>query len=68
MKNLGLNPNQHELESIIDDVDQIGNGEINFDDFCDVMKRVNANKQTWNEMVQECFRIFDRVSRVRQIL
>lgn len=62
MKNLGMNPNEQELESIIDDVDQMGNGEISFDDFCDVMKRVNAKKRTWNEVVRECFHVFDRVS------
>uniref|UniRef100_A0A183TX41 Calmodulin n=1 Tax=Toxocara canis TaxID=6265 RepID=A0A183TX41_TOXCA len=60
MKNLGLEPQQDELEQIIEEVDQIGNHEIDFDEFCDVMKRLNAKKRSWNEVVRECFAVFDR--------
>ncbi|VDK21956.1 unnamed protein product, partial [Anisakis simplex] len=60
MKNLGLEPQQDELEQIIEEVDQIGNHEIDFDEFCDVMKRLNAKKRSWNEVVRECFTVFDR--------
>lgn len=63
MKNLGLDPNQKDLETIIQEVDQDGNGEIDFDEFCAVMKRLSAKKRTWNEIVRECFEVFDRVGR-----
>ncbi|VDK18548.1 unnamed protein product [Anisakis simplex] len=39
---------------------EIGNHEIDFDEFCDVMKRLNAKKRSWNEVVRECFTVFDR--------
>uniref|UniRef100_F1LB89 Calcium-binding protein n=1 Tax=Ascaris suum TaxID=6253 RepID=F1LB89_ASCSU len=60
MKNLGLEPQPGELEQIIEEVDQIGNHEIDFDEFCDVMKRLNAKKSSWNEVIRECFAVFDR--------
>uniref|UniRef100_A0A0N4U4F0 Calmodulin n=1 Tax=Dracunculus medinensis TaxID=318479 RepID=A0A0N4U4F0_DRAME len=60
MKNFGLEAKRDELELIIEEVDQIGNHEIDFHEFCDVMKRMNAKKRSWNEIVRECFAVFDR--------
>jgi Ca2+-binding EF-hand superfamily protein len=65
MKNLGLDPHHDELEMIIDEVDHVGNHEIDFADFCGVMKRLNAKKKSWSDVVKECFVVFDRVSYFR---
>ncbi|MFH4981972.1 hypothetical protein AB6A40_008681 [Gnathostoma spinigerum] len=62
MRNLGIEPMQGELEEIIEEADQIGNHEIDFNEFCDVMKRLNAKQRSWNEVTRECFAVFDRVS------
>ncbi|CAJ0582791.1 unnamed protein product, partial [Mesorhabditis spiculigera] len=40
MRNLGLEQTREELDRIIDEVDQRGNHEIDFDEFCDVMRRL----------------------------
>ncbi|VDN49981.1 unnamed protein product [Gongylonema pulchrum] len=61
MRNLGLEPQKNELEQIIEEVDQMGNHEIDFHEFCDVMKRMNDKKNSWNDVVRECFAVFDRV-------
>ncbi|VDN31138.1 unnamed protein product, partial [Gongylonema pulchrum] len=60
MRNLGLEPQKNELEQIIEEVDQMGNHEIDFHEFCDVMKRMNDKKNSWNDVVRECFAVFDR--------
>ncbi|VDM98807.1 unnamed protein product [Thelazia callipaeda] len=60
MRNLGLQPEKNELEQIIEEVDQMGNHEIDFHEFCDVMKRMSDKKNSWNDVVRECFAVFDR--------
>uniref|UniRef100_A0A914RN88 EF-hand domain-containing protein n=1 Tax=Parascaris equorum TaxID=6256 RepID=A0A914RN88_PAREQ len=42
-------------EEELQEYHQIGNHEIDFDEFCDVMKRLNAKKCSWNEVIRECF-------------
>uniref|UniRef100_A0A915Q0B7 EF-hand domain-containing protein n=1 Tax=Setaria digitata TaxID=48799 RepID=A0A915Q0B7_9BILA len=60
MRNLGLEPQKNELEQIIEEVDQMGNHEIDFHEFCDVMKRMSDKQNSWNDVIRECFAVFDR--------
>ncbi|PAV58485.1 hypothetical protein WR25_09494 [Diploscapter pachys] len=60
IKNLGLEQTRDELDKIIDEVDQRGNHQIDFDEFCVVMRRLYMKKSSWNEVVRECFNVFDR--------
>ncbi|GMS78836.1 hypothetical protein PENTCL1PPCAC_1011, partial [Pristionchus entomophagus] len=60
MRNLGLEQTRDELDKIIDEVDQRGNHEIDFDEFCEVMRRLYEKKSSWNEVIQQCFAVFDR--------
>ncbi|CAI5452859.1 unnamed protein product [Caenorhabditis angaria] len=60
IKNLGLEQTRDELYKIIDEVDQRGNHQIDFDEFCVVMRRLTMKKSSWNEVVKECFTVFDR--------
>ncbi|TKR69919.1 hypothetical protein L596_022008 [Steinernema carpocapsae] len=60
MQNLGLDPKPEDLERIIAEVDQIGNHEIDFDEFCEVMNKLNQKQNGWNQVVRECFEVFDR--------
>uniref|UniRef100_A0A1I7VRM1 EF hand family protein n=1 Tax=Loa loa TaxID=7209 RepID=A0A1I7VRM1_LOALO len=60
MRNLGLEPQKNELEQIIEEVDQMGNHEIDFHEFCDVMKRMSEKQNSWNDVTRECFAVFDR--------
>ncbi|GMR56538.1 hypothetical protein PMAYCL1PPCAC_26733, partial [Pristionchus mayeri] len=60
MRNLGLKQTKEELNKIIDEVDQRGNHEIDFDEFCEVMRRLYEKKSSWNDVIQQCFSVFDR--------
>ncbi|GMR56536.1 hypothetical protein PMAYCL1PPCAC_26731, partial [Pristionchus mayeri] len=60
MRNLGLEQTKEELNKIIDEVDQRGNHEIDFDEFCEVMRRLYEKKSSWNDVIQQCFSVFDR--------
>lgn len=40
----------------------MGNHEIDFHEFCDVMKRMSEKQNSWNDVIRECFAVFDRVS------
>ncbi|GMS79084.1 hypothetical protein PENTCL1PPCAC_1259 [Pristionchus entomophagus] len=60
MTNLGLEQTTDELNKIIDEVDQRGNHEIDFDEFCEVMRRLYEKKTSWNDVIQQCFSVFDR--------
>ncbi|PIO74893.1 EF hand [Teladorsagia circumcincta] len=60
IRNLGLEQTRDELDKIIDEVDQRGNHQIDFDEFCVVMRRLYMKKRSWNEVVKECFSVFDR--------
>ncbi|KAF8354531.1 hypothetical protein PRIPAC_96154 [Pristionchus pacificus] len=60
MKNLDLEITRDELDKIIDEVDQRGNHVIDFDEFCEVIHRLYEKKSSWNEVIQQCFAVFDR--------
>lgn len=61
MTRLGLNVNDKELETILKEVDQDGNGQIDFDEFCSVMNKLVKKKVTWDEIIKQCFEVFDQV-------
>ncbi|KAF8355761.1 hypothetical protein PRIPAC_97384, partial [Pristionchus pacificus] len=60
MKHLGLELTRHDLDKIIDEVDQRGNHEIDFDEFCEVMRRLYEKKSSWNDVIRQCLDVFDR--------
>lgn len=68
MVRLGLTVNDKELETILKEVDQDGNGEIDFNEFCSVMHRMVKNKVTWDEIIKQCFEVFDQVHTICQKL
>ena len=59
MRTLGLNPTEDELLNIINEFDVDGNGKIDFDEFCKMMKVMN--KETDAELIRLAFRAFDKV-------
>ncbi|KAF8355040.1 hypothetical protein PRIPAC_96663 [Pristionchus pacificus] len=60
MKNLGLESTKDQLTKIIDEVDQRGNHEIDFDEFCEVMRRLYEKKSSWNDVIRQCLDVFDQ--------
>ncbi len=59
MRSMGMAPTQRELEQLINDVDADGNGEVDFDEFCDCMKRMTGKKESDEDIIRECFDVFD---------
>ena len=59
MRTLGQNPTESEIEVMIKEVDEDGNGEINFQEFCGLMvKQMEANEPA--EELVEVFKLFDK--------
>mmetsp|Transcript_8608 Transcript_8608/g.19800 ORF Transcript_8608/g.19800 Transcript_8608/m.19800 type:complete len:158 (+) Transcript_8608:47-520(+) len=58
METLGLKPNQDELDAMIREIDQDGNGEIEFDEFVQVMSRKVQPTYTPEE-VKAAFKVFE---------
>lgn len=59
--NLGMDPKQIDVEMLMKEADKRGNHQIDFDEFCEVMKATSEKTQSWNEVIKECFNVFDRV-------
>ena len=60
MRILGQNPTEQELDEMIKDVDEDGNGEIDFDEFVKLMiKNLNKEGEAEEELV-EVFKVFDK--------
>ena len=58
MKSLGQNPSDAELEDMIAEVDDDGSGEIEFDEFCEMMARKMSECDAEDELKQ-AFDMFD---------
>mmetsp|Transcript_19087 Transcript_19087/g.62923 ORF Transcript_19087/g.62923 Transcript_19087/m.62923 type:complete len:170 (+) Transcript_19087:269-778(+) len=58
METLGLKPNQDELNAMIREIDEDGNGEIDFDEFVQVMSRKVQPTYTPEE-VKAAFKVFE---------
>jgi len=57
MRSLGQTPSKEELDVMIKEVDSDGNGEIDFNEFLDMM----ASKMTSTEdEIRQCFQVFDK--------
>eukprot|EP00296_Roombia_truncata_P001147 JP436877.1.p1 GENE.JP436877.1~~JP436877.1.p1 ORF type:complete len:158 (-),score=38.05 JP436877.1:98-571(-) len=61
METLGLKPSQEELDAMIREIDQDGNGEIDFDEFVQVMSRKVQPTYTAEE-VKAAFKVFETPS------
>jgi len=59
MRALGQNPTEQEIEQMIEEVDVDGNGEIDFDEFCNLMIKKMKESEPEEELV-EVFKIFDK--------
>uniref|UniRef100_A0AC34QH62 EF-hand domain-containing protein n=2 Tax=Panagrolaimus sp. JU765 TaxID=591449 RepID=A0AC34QH62_9BILA len=61
IKSFGLQVNDSEIDRLIQEVDEDGNGEIDFAEFCDCMKKSqNLVKSTNEEIIRQCFEVFDQ--------
>jgi len=59
MRSLGQNPTEAELTDMIAEVDQNGNGQIDFNEFLTMMSRKMQENDTEEEIV-EAFKVFDK--------
>ncbi|KAJ8321854.1 hypothetical protein KUTeg_000325, partial [Tegillarca granosa] len=60
MKSLGQNPSEKELNDIVREVDKNGDGEIDFDEFFNMMLRKYQQKESGDEVIRRAFKVFDR--------
>merc|ERR1712083_734748 len=74
MKSLGQNPNEQELEEMINEVDLDQNGTINFEEFLGMMAAKMKNTDS-DEELREAFKVFDEdgngyinLSELRQVM
>jgi len=61
MKSLGQKPTVAELNDMINEVDQDGNGEIDFEEFLSMMAK-KLKETDLEEDIREAFRVFDKNS------
>ena len=59
MTTLGLKPTQEELNSMVEEIDTDGNGEIDFDEFVTVMSR-KVNTSYTPQQVKAAFKVFEK--------
>lgn len=59
MRSLGQNPSDAELESMLKDVDEDGNGSIDFEEFVLMMAKKLEKSNTEDE-IREAFKLFDK--------
>lgn len=59
MKQLGQNPTKTELRDMIGEVDEDGNGDIDFSEFLSLMQRKMKDNDTEEEL-ESAFKLFDR--------
>ncbi|CCK71480.1 uncharacterized protein KNAG_0H00640 [Huiozyma naganishii CBS 8797] len=59
MKSLGLTPSEDEVRDLMNEIDQDGNNEIDFDEFLSLMAR-QANAMDSEQELIEAFKVFDK--------
>ena len=59
MRSLGQNPTDSELQDMINDVDEDGNGTIDFEEFVTMMAKKSQEGDPKQEL-QEAVRVFDK--------
>lgn len=59
MRSLGQNPSVEELQNMINEIDQDGNGIIDFEEFVIMMRRNLQNKNSEQEL-RNAFKVFDK--------
>lgn len=59
MRVIGQNPTEAELQDMVNEVDEDGNGTIEFDEFAKMMVNKTTNKNTDVEVSREAFNVFD---------
>ncbi|KAI3421953.1 hypothetical protein GPALN_012491 [Globodera pallida] len=66
MLSIGLQADDSEIERLIKEVDEDGNGEIDFPEFCQCMKRsqqsggIRGGRLSNEEVARQCFEVFDQ--------
>eukprot|EP00095_Tigriopus_kingsejongensis_P012297 snap_masked-scaffold324_size206069-processed-gene-1.14 protein:Tk12297 transcript:snap_masked-scaffold324_size206069-processed-gene-1.14-mRNA-1 annotation:"PREDICTED: calmodulin-like" len=59
MRSLGQNPDEEEIEEMVDEADEDGSGSINFPEFIGLMMKKQQGGQTKDE-IKQAFRVFDK--------
>nr|AAV73912.1 calmodulin-like protein [Pinctada fucata] len=59
MRSLGQNPNEQELQDLVEEIDTDGNGEVDFNEFLAMMAKKMKDTDS-EEEIREAFRVFDR--------
>ena len=59
MKSLGQNPTEDELTDMINEIDEDGNGTVDFDEFLSMMIKKASCKDPYDEL-KEAFKVFDK--------
>ena len=59
MRSLGQNPTEAELQDLLNEVDNDGNGVIDFPEFLEMMAKKVSNTSSEKELV-EAFKVFDK--------
>ncbi|VDN25978.1 unnamed protein product [Gongylonema pulchrum] len=62
MIRIGVDAHEQDIEDLINEVDEDGNGEIDFAEFCDCLRKSQqrAKKLTKEGLTRQCFEIFDQ--------
>ena len=59
LRSLGQNPTEKELKDMVKELDEDGNGKIDFEEFLSIAKKMSRAKES-DEELMEAFKVFDR--------